>query len=278
MRLLTTLFALLLLACTGYAQPITITGSVSDTLNSAPLPYACITVLRASDSVLETFTRTKQDGTFSLKVKTTGKYLVMTSYPSLAEYVDVINVKDNKPMDLGMIPMVSKMHLLKEVILTQQYSAIKVKGDTVEYMADSFLTKEGANVEALLKKLPGIQVDKNGQIIAHGEKVQKILVDGEEFFTDDPAVVTKSLQAKAVDKVQVFDKKSEQAEFTGIDDGEKTRTINLQLKAILKTRQCSMPLRASANYRYSVLWPTRARWDLAGKTAISLVGRTIIAL
>ncbi len=230
MRLLTTLFAVLLLASTGYAQPITITGSVSDTLNNAPLPYASITILRAKDSVLETFTRTKQDGTFSLKVKAPGKYLLMTSYPSLAEYVDVFNVKDNSPVDLGLIPMVSKAHLLKEVILTQQYSAIKVKGDTVEYMADSFLTKEGANVEALLKKLPGIQVDKNGQIIAHGEKVQKILVDGEEFFTDDPAVVTKSLQAKAVDKVQVFDKKSEQAEFTGIDDGEKTRTINLQLK------------------------------------------------
>jgi len=220
----------LLLANTAFAQPITITGSVSDTLNSSPLPNACITILRAKDSVMETFTRTKEDGSFSLKVKEPGKYLLMTSYPGLAEYVDVFTVKDRKDMSIGMIPMISKIHLLKEVVLTQQYAAIKVKGDTIEYMADSFMTKENADVEALLKKLPGIQVDKNGQIVAHGEKVEKVLVDGEEFFTDDPAVVTKSLQAKAVDKVQVFDKKSEQAEFTGIDDGEKTRTINLQLK------------------------------------------------
>lgn len=230
MRLITTLCILMLLAGTGYAQPITITGSVSDTLNSNPLPNACITILRAKDSVLETFTRTRQDGSFSFKVKDNGKYLLMTSYPGLAEYVDIFNVNDKKDVNLGLIPMVSKVHLLKEVVLTQQYAAIKVKGDTIEYMADSFLTKENADVEALLKKLPGIQVDKNGQIVAHGEKVEKVLVDGEEFFTDDPAVVTKSLQAKAVDKVQVFDKKSDQAEFTGIDDGEKTRTINLQLK------------------------------------------------
>jgi hypothetical protein len=105
-----------------------------------------------------------------------------------------------------------------------------VKGDTVEYIADSFKVRDNATVEALLKKLPGIQVSKDGQIMAYGEKVQKVLVDGEEFFTDDPAVVTKSLQAKAIDKVQVFDKKSDQAVFTGIDDGEKTKTINLQLK------------------------------------------------
>src|SRR6202008_1390228 len=130
----------------------------------------------------------------------------------------------------GLLPMVSKTHLLKEVVLKQQIAAIKIKGDTTEYMADSFKVKENATVEELLKKLPGIQVDKNGQITAQGQTVQKVLVDGEEFFSDDPKVVTQGLQANAVDKVQVFDKKSDQAEFTGIDDGEKTRTINLQLK------------------------------------------------
>ncbi|MFX7620953.1 hypothetical protein ABTJ52_21485, partial [Acinetobacter baumannii] len=78
--------------------------------------------------------------------------------------------------------------------------------------------------------MPGITVNSKGEITAQGQKVQKVLVDGEEFFSDDPAVVTKNLRADYVDKVQVFDKKSEQATFTGIDDGEKTKTINLQLK------------------------------------------------
>ncbi|NDC43069.1 MAG: TonB-dependent receptor, partial [Chitinophagia bacterium] len=114
--------------------------------------------------------------------------------------------------------------------INQQIAAIKIKGDTTEYVADSFATKQNATVEDLLKKLPGIQVDKNGKITAQGSEVKKILVDGEEFFSDDPKVVTKGLQANAVDKVQLFDKKSDQAEFTGIDDGEKTKTINLELK------------------------------------------------
>jgi len=126
--------------------------------------------------------------------------------------------------------MTLKANLLKEVIVKQQISAIKVKGDTTEFAADSFKVQPNATVEDLLKQLPGIQVDKNGQITAQGEKVQKILVDGEEFFGDDPTLVTQNLRADMVDKVQVYDKKSDQATFTGIDDGEKQKTINLKLK------------------------------------------------
>ena len=106
-----------------------------------------------------------------------------------------------------------------------------MKGDTTEYTADSFKVRPGASVEEMLRKLPGLQVDKDGKITAQGETVQKVLVDGEEFFGDDPTLATKNLQADAIDKVQVFDKKSDQATFTGIDDGEKTKTINLTLKA-----------------------------------------------
>jgi hypothetical protein len=212
------------------AQPYIIKGSVSDTVNNFPLEYASITLLSAKDSILETFTRTKADGSFTLEAGNPGKYVLMITFPGFADYIDKVEVKDNTPVDMGPLPMVSKTHLLQEFVFTQQYSAIKVKGDTLEYVADSFKVNGGANVESLLKKLPGIQVDKDGKIVAQGEKVEKLLVDGEEFFSDDPAVVSKSLQADAVDKVQVFDKKSDQAEFTGIDDGEKTRTINLQLK------------------------------------------------
>jgi hypothetical protein len=115
-------------------------------------------------------------------------------------------------------------------VIKQKISAIKIKGDTTEFTADSFHVQANATVEELLKKLPGIQVDKNGKITAQGETVQKVLVDGEEFFGDDPTLVTQNLRADMIDKVQVFDKKSDQAAFTGIDDGEKTKTINLKLK------------------------------------------------
>jgi outer membrane receptor protein involved in Fe transport len=210
------------------AQPYSIKGSVWDTLNNNALQRASVVLIRAKDSVIETHLRTQADGSFDARVKTMGKYLLRISFPSFADFTDALNVK--KDMDLGQLPMVSKSLLLKEFVLTKQVAAIKIKGDTTEYMADSFKVRENATVEDLLKKLPGIQVDKNGQITAQGETVQKILVDGEEFFSDDPKVVTKGLQANAVNKVQVFDKKSEQAEFTGIDDGQKIKTINLELK------------------------------------------------
>lgn len=238
MKLCQPFVVLLLLLCSlqyTYAQPYQIKGYVSDTLNDNRLQYASVSLLRAADSILETFTRSSADGQFILKPSKEGSYLLMVTFPGFADYVDVVSVTGSKPaQDMGMIPMISKTHLLTEFVLKQQIGAIKIKGDTTEYVADSFAVREGATVEELLKKLPGIQVNKNGEVTAQGEKVQKILVDGEEFFTDDPAVVTKSLQAKTVDKVQVFDKKSDQSQFTGIDDGTREKTINLQLKDNMK--------------------------------------------
>jgi hypothetical protein len=210
-----------------------IKGVATDTLISSPMYLSSVVLLRATDTVIESFTRADDNGGFSLSVKKAGKYILQIAHPGYADYTDVINVKDSLT-NLGEIAMLSKEHLLKEFVFTQQVAAIKIKGDTTEYMADSFKVQGGASVEELLKKLPGISVDKNGQITAQGQTVQKVLVDGEEFFSDDPKVVTQGLQANTVEKVQVFDKKSDQAEFTGIDDGEKTKTINLQLKENMK--------------------------------------------
>lgn len=210
-----------------------IKGVVTDTLNFVQLQHASVILLRASDSAIETYSRSGADGSVTLHVAREGKYILRATFPGFADYVDMLTVK-NPVTDMGVIPMVSKEHLLKEFVLTKQIAAIKIKGDTTEYMADSFKTKDNANVEDLLKKLPGIQVDKDGKITAQGETVAKVLVDGEEFFSDDPKVVTRGLLANSVEKVQVFDKKSDQAEFTGIDDGQKTKTINVELKDNMK--------------------------------------------
>ncbi len=215
---------------TGFCRAqYTVKVTVMDTLNSLPVIYSSVVAFRSSDSVIETFGRTNAAGQLTLTVAKEGKYILRVSAPNFADYTDTFRVKGGIS-DLGIIPMVSKERVLKEFVITRQIAAIKIKGDTTEYVADSFKTKENATVEDLLKKLPGIQVDKNGKITAQGEEVKKILVDGEEFFSDDPKVVTQGLQAGALDKVQVFDKKSDQAEFTGIDDGQKTKTINLELK------------------------------------------------
>lgn len=214
----------------AFAQQRTIEGKVVDTLNKETLEYATITVINASDSILLGFARSDRDGKFSLTVPEKDRYILLITCPGFADYLDVVSKGTAAVIPMGDVNLLTRERVLNEVLVLQQKGAILIKGDTTEYVADSFKVDANANVEDLLKRLPGLQVDKNGQITAQGEKVQKILVDGEEFFSDDPAVVNRNLQAKTIDKVQVFDKKSESAEFTGIDDGQRIKTINLKMK------------------------------------------------
>lgn len=217
---------LLLLAGTAKAQ--TITGKMYDESESKPVAFAVIAILKPTDSILVKFTRSEKDGNFVLKDVPPGKYVLMITHPKYADVVyDITAAEDG--LQLNTVNFIPKTKLLQEVFV-RSGGAIKIKGDTVSYMADSFKVGANANVEELLKKLPGIQVDKDGKIKAMGETVEKVLVDGEEFFGDDPGMAVKNLRADAVKEVQVFDKKSEQSEFTGIDDGTKQKTINLKLK------------------------------------------------
>jgi len=225
-----------LFAQTASAQTFTVRGTIADDTGTAgiPLQHASVVLIRAQDSVLTAFTRSAQDGSFSLTADAPGNYLLLVTHLGAADFLDAVSLSADAPSrDVGIIPMRSRERLIGEVLVRGR-SAITIKGDTVEYAADSFAVREGATVEDLLRKLPGLQVDRNGKITAQGEAVQRILVDGEEFFSDDPAVVTQNLQAKAVDAVQVYDQKSQQAELTGIDDGERSRTLNLKLKDAYK--------------------------------------------
>jgi len=221
-------FAFSLIILTASAQKVSQSGKIIDASGQMPIPNAVVMVLSASDSSLLTFTRTNADGNFELKNVPVGKCIFMVSHPLYAEYVDDIVIKSGSDK-IEPVSLTNKSKLL-EAIIIKTGGAIKIKGDTTIYTADSFNVSANANVEELLKKLPGIQVDKNGEIKAMGEKVEKVLVDGEEFFGDDPGMAVKNLRADAVKEVQVFDKKSEQAAFTGIDDGNTQKTINLKLK------------------------------------------------
>lgn len=217
---------LMLLAGTAKAQ--TITGKMHDATEDKPVPFAVIAILKPVDSILLQFTRSDKDGNFVLKDIPAGKYILMITHPKYADVVDDITTTTDG-LKMKTVNFIPRSKLLQEVFI-RNGGSIKIKGDTISYLADSFKVSANANVEELLKKLPGIQVDKNGEIKAMGEKVEKVLVDGEEFFGDDPGMAVKNLRADAVKEVQVFDKKSEQAEFTGIDDGQSKKTINLKLK------------------------------------------------
>lgn len=223
------LSALILLCVSAYSQRSALKGTVADTLENKNLQNTVVTLMRASDSVLVKFTRVDRSGNFSIPDLDSGRFVIMITHPYLGDYFDAFNLQPGATKDLGRIIMIPKSKLLAEVIV-RSGSPIRIKGDTTVYTADSFKVREGANVEELLRRLPGIQVDKDGKITAMGERVKKVLVDGEEFFGTDPGIATKNLRADVVKEVEVFDKKSDQAEFTGIDDGVKDKTINLKLK------------------------------------------------
>ncbi len=201
-------------------------GTIIDTSLKIPVKNAVVAFLDPKDSTLISFTRTDDKGNFLLKSDVRKNYIIMVMHPVYADFLDNISGENDK---LGKIPLIQKSKLL-EAVIVKSGSPIRIKGDTTIYTADSFKVSANANVEELLKKLPGIQVDKSGNIKAMGETVQKVLVDGEEFFGDDPGMAVKNLRADAVKEVQVFDKKTDQAEFTGIDDGNTQKTINLKLK------------------------------------------------
>src|SRR5258705_2412454 len=220
---------LLFIASSAFSQSQTLKGTLKDTSENRTLINTVISVLTKKDSVLVKFARADKDGNFKIQGLKEGSYILMITHPYMGDYFDNVEVKSDAPLELGNVYLTPKSKLLSEVIV-KSGSPIKIKGDTLVYTADSFKVRPGANVEELLRRLPGITVDKSGQITAMGERVKKVLVDGEEFFGSDPGIATKNLRADAVKEVEVFDKKSDQAEFTGIDDGVRDKTINLKMK------------------------------------------------
>jgi len=214
----------------GSAMPLlgqhSISGRVIDEMG-APLTYSNVVLLSPVDSTLLYFDVADKDGFYSIKKIKAGNYIIQYSFVTKKAIYENITI----PSDLGEKIGDKQMEpsLMDEVVVTGEYVPIQFNQDTVSFNARAFSTKTGAVVEDLLKKIPGIEVDRTGNVKALGEDVTKILVDGKEFFSNDPKVATKNLPANAIERVEVFDKKSEEAEFMEIDDGVRDRTINLML-------------------------------------------------
>jgi len=206
-------------------------GVAFDTISKQPVAAATITILERKDSSLVTFTMTGNDGRFELKGLANGEYRLLLSHVSYYNSNKYFTISDNnKTAELGNLVMNDKTKVLEEVVLANEAPPVTLINDTIQYNAGSFKVQPNANVEQLLKKLPGVKVEKDGTIKAQGEKVNRVLVDGKEFFGNDPKIATKNLPADAVDKVQVYDKQSDQAQLTGFEDGNYEKTINLKLK------------------------------------------------
>lgn len=232
MRLFTSFaVALLLVASAARAQSprVTVKGTLVDSAQTA-LPGATVMLLLPKDSSLVSFGRTTDKGTFEFRGVRRGAYLFKASYVAYLPVQQEFTTGDGDATDLGTLRLKPISKELFEVVIKTAKAPLSIRGDTIEYNASSFKVPPGSTVEDLLRKLPGMQVDQDGNIKAQGQDVKRVTVDGKEFFGGDPKAATKNLPADALQKVQVFDGKSEQARITGIDDGKREKTLNLELK------------------------------------------------
>lgn len=228
-------FVVTLALCLGVmsslAQNYSIQGISSDTSSKVNLAGSTIIVLNAKDSIMNRFTYSADNGSFKLNGLPAGSFILLAIYPDYADYIEPFSLNTEHPQhDFGHINMQLKTRLLQEVKIKGEVIPLRMRGDTTEYDAKAYVIQPNSKVEDLLKQLPGIQVSRNGKITAQGKTVTKVLVDGEEFFGDDPLLVTRNIRGDMVDKVLLYDKKSDQATFTGIDDGVRTKTIDIKLK------------------------------------------------
>ncbi|MDQ3843895.1 MAG: outer membrane beta-barrel protein, partial [Bacteroidota bacterium] len=220
-------------------------GTVQDSVTLQPLSNATISIINSTDSLKVKSTLSSGSGYFEIKNLDTGSYYLRISFQGfeILKREFSISIEDTL-INLQTIKMQRAYKVMQEVIIKDEVP-IRVKGDTVSFNANSFKTKPNATAEDLLKKLPGMQVDKDGTVKAQGENVPKIYVDGKEFFGDDPKMATKNIAADMIDRVELYDDISEQSKFNGIDDGSRSKAINLKLK---KDKKKGVFGRASVGY------------------------------
>ena len=230
------LFAIML-TMPAYAQRrgVDITGTVIEGGTNEPIEQATVRLLNAKDSTMVGGVATGRNGSFTLKNIKNGNYVLNISFIGFETLYKAIQVMGkNNPMQLGKLTLSDASIQLGEAVVIGKAPEVTFRNDTMEFNAESYKLTEGSMLEDLLKKMPGVEIDSDGKITVNGKEIKKVLVDGKEFFSDDPKVASKNLPSKMIDKVQVLDKLSDMAKMTGFDDGEEETVINLTVKPGMK--------------------------------------------
>ncbi|NJY61842.1 TonB-dependent receptor [Salinimicrobium sp. CDJ15-81-2] len=224
------LFCLVLISTGSWAQQFSISGKVVDADTQLPLESATLFVEKVQDSSLVSYTISNQDGNFIIegsgKMDTLRLVSTFNGYATLSRLVSL----DQRKLDLGRLEMEVANNILGEVTVVSERAPVTVKKDTLEFNAASFNTRQDANLEEVMKKLPGVEVDAQGNITVNGKPVSRILVNGKEFFGNDPKIATKNLPKEIIDKIQVVDTKTKSEEFTGKAGNPDDKTINVTIK------------------------------------------------
>ena len=207
----------------------TVAGTVLDGDDNSPVMQATVQVLSPKDSSMVKGNVTDLDGRFSIGVRP-GKYLLKVSYIGYTPYFQDIELTRGKRLNVGNIKLSTDAIMLAEAVVVAQAPEVTAAEDTLVYNSSAYRVPEGSALEELVKKLPGAEVDENGTITINGKEIKKIMIDGKEFFADDPNIAMKNLPVNIIDKVRAYDKQSDLARATGIDDGEEETVLDLSVK------------------------------------------------
>ncbi|MCB9299377.1 MAG: TonB-dependent receptor [Lewinellaceae bacterium] len=231
-----TIILLVFLCTTGlvFSQGYSLSGRIVDSASQAPLPGAYILLLDLQDSITQAAT-TDESGAFAFQRLQPGRYELKATYLGYETQVQVVVVA-NGPVRLGDIALTEAALNLEQVQVTERMPAASQQGDTSQYNAGAFKVNPDANAEDLIRKMPGVVVE-GGKVQAQGEDVQQVLVDGKPFFGNDPMAALRNLPAEVIDKIQVYDQTSEQAQFSGFNTGETTKGINIITKPSMRNGQ-----------------------------------------
>ncbi|MCD6067692.1 MAG: TonB-dependent receptor [Bacteroidetes bacterium] len=221
------LISCFLLSLVSNSQTFSIKGNIIDKKDTSTLIGVAVILVNKTDSAQFKGVTTDLDGNYEFPAVAPGSYTLKVEYIGYKQYLRAISVVD-KNITVN-VKLEQDALLLKDVDVTATQTRVTQKGDTTEINAGAYKVNTDATTEDLVKKMPGITVE-NGVVKAQGEDVKKVLIDGKEFFGDDAALALKNLPAEVVDKIQVFDKLSDQAQFTGFNDGNTSKTLNIVTK------------------------------------------------
>ena len=208
----------------------TVTGSVFDKEDGSAVIQATVQLLSLPDSAMVVGNVTGTDGSFSLSTRP-GKYVLKVSYVGYLSYLKPVQLTQAKPnVNVGKIQLSTDAIMLKEAVVTAEAPQVTVSGDTLGYNTSAYRTSEGAMLEELVKKIPGAEVDDDGNVKINGKEVKKLMVDGKEFFGGDVKTGLQNLPVNMIEKISAYDRQSDNARITGIDDGEEETVLDLKVK------------------------------------------------
>jgi len=232
MQKILSIFFSVIIFSTSYGQNVS--GTLEDAGSNSPLSNATLSFINANSPTKPLHTVSGSNGSFVFKNVPNGNYTLSITFVGYQTYEKKIAVS-GKDISLGTIAIAKSAETLSTVVINNT-AAVKQNGDTLDYAASQFKVNPDATSEDLIRKMPGVTVDKStGAVTAQGETVKKVTVDGRDFFGDDATATLRNLPADVVDKIQVFDKLSDQAQLTGFDDGNTTKSINIVTKKDMRT-------------------------------------------